>query len=346
MEVFYFLIVLVAVCFCILIDRLFRSRKGNQDGMDIPGPKPWPLLGNMFDVDLERLHLSLSKMTETYGPIFRIRLLGQNTVIISNASLERQAFGSTKYADIFNDRPDYFLGKYVYFDYSAIGFANSNKKQMTMRKMLHRSLKFYGDRIAHFNRMNEDELVRVLEKLKLTKQCDFDMHATVLNSLTNTLGMLLIGACPSCHDCEVIKEYARLEGVFLSGIGFVYDLIPMIRFLPGLFRNTYRMTIAVRDQLVDRFYYSIRDSAVRDSALRDGVDNISEGEPGLGKNLIRLQNEINENAGTEYITENDMKGIIVEIIAASHETAKTILANAFAILLTHPRGCKENSGRD
>ena len=336
MEVFYFLIVFIVVCFCILIDRLFRSRNKSNDGMDIPGPKQWPLLGNMFDVDLDRLHISLSKMAETYGPIFRIKILGQNTVIINDAPLERLAFGSTKYGEFFNDRQNYFLGKYIYFDCSDIGFANLNKKQMTLRKMLQRSLKLYGDGISHFNRMNEDELVRVLEELKLTKQCDFDMHAIVSNSLTNTLGLLLTGTCPSCHDSEVIKEYCNLEGVFLSGIGLVYDLIPMIRLLPGFFRNTYRMALAARDQLLTRFYFPVRDSAVRDSA-----DNISEGEPGLVENLIKLKKEINQKAGTEYITENDIKGIIVDIIAAAHETMRTTLANTFAILLTHPHVAKK-----
>ena len=330
METFYVLLGFVAICLCIVIDRLFRLKNTNHDGMELPGPKPLPILGNVYS-DFEHLHLLMSKLASIYGPIFRIKLLGQNTIIINDVDLERKAFGSSKYADYFNDRTSYFLGKYVYFDFSATGFANFSKKQVTMRKMLHRSLKFYGDGIAHFNRMNEDELVRVLETIKSTNQCDFDLYTIISNSLTNTLGMLLIGARPDSHDCKVIQEYARLEGVFLSGTGFVYDVIPMIRFLPGSFRNNYRAIIDTRDQLVNSFYYSIKD---RDLESLDC-------EQGLVKNLIRLQKEINQKEQMEYITENDMKGIIVEIIAASHETANIILANTFAVLLTHPDVAKK-----
>ena len=51
MEVVYLLFCFAAVCIGILIDRLFRSRTVNIDGMEIPGPEPWPLIGNMLDVN-------------------------------------------------------------------------------------------------------------------------------------------------------------------------------------------------------------------------------------------------------------------------------------------------------
>ena len=136
------LILFATVCICILIDRLFRPRIVNFDGMEIPGPKSLPLIGNVFDVDLRGLHLSLSKMSEKYGSFFRIKLLGQNIVIINDAELERKAFGNTRYGDVFNDRPDTFVGQYFCFNYSDITFANANKKTMTKRKLFHRSLKF------------------------------------------------------------------------------------------------------------------------------------------------------------------------------------------------------------
>ena len=331
MEVLYFLLVFVAILLCILINRLFRSRNASHDGVDIPGPRPMLMLGNLFDVNLERLHLSVSKLAEIYGPIFRIKMFGQNTIIINDAALERHAFSSAKYADTFNDRPNYFLGKYIYFDCSDVGFANLNKKQMTMRKTLQRSLKHYGDGIAHFDKVNEDQLVRVLEELNLTKQSEFDMSAVVSKSMTNTLGILLTGSYPTFHDCEAMKEYSRLEGVFLSGLGFVFDFIPMIRFIPGLFRNTYKMIIVARDQLVNRFYFTVR----------DGVDVSSDAETGLVKSLIKLRDEINLKAGTEYITENDIKGVIIDIIVATEQTTTTILTNAFAILLTHRHVAKK-----
>jgi len=41
---------------------------------DLPGPRPWPLLGNYLQVDARRLHRTLEHWSERYGPYFRFRL--------------------------------------------------------------------------------------------------------------------------------------------------------------------------------------------------------------------------------------------------------------------------------
>ena len=105
----------------------------------------------------------------------------------------------------------------------------------------------------------------------------------------------------------------------------------MIRFLPGFFRKRFRKAIVSRDHMLDKFFFSERDV---------GDDN-ALGKQGFVKTLMRLQKEINQNAGTEYITENDMKGIVVDFIAASQETTSSVLTNAFAIMLTHRHVAKK-----
>ena len=249
---------------------------------------------------------------------------------MSDTDIVRKAYGSGEYGDIFNDHPDLFLGKYVFFNSSDIIFASSNKKTMTMRKMFHRALGFYGDGIEHFNQMNEDELIQVIENLKLTKKCDFDLHALITKSMANTLVRLLNGTCPTHHDCEAILEFAETGGSFISSMGFFFDFIPIIRFLPGFFRNKYRRIIASRDHMLDKFYFSVRET----------VDNTSGEEIGFVAKLIQQQLEINQRAGTEYISENNMMGMILDIIGASQETTSTVLANTFAIMLTHPHVAK------
>ena len=329
MEENYILIIFATLCICILIYKLVGSRNGRCDGKELPGPKSLPLIGNVFDVDLLRLHHSVSRMVQTFGPIFRIKLLGRNVVLINDAELEREAFGSEKYGVVFNDRPAHFWGKYICFDSTDI--TNANEKTMTKRKMLHRSLEFFGDGIENFNRINKDELWQVIEKLKLTNQCDFDLSAIISTSLANTLSGLLNGTSPTKADCEAIKRFADLGNFFFSGMGFLYDLIPTIRFLPGVFSKRYREAIAARDHLLNRFYFSAIDK----------VDKTGTMEDCLIKNLLLLQFERNQKEKTEYITENDMKGIILSIIGASQDTTSAVLTNAFAIMLTHPNVAKK-----
>ena len=110
--------------------------------MKIPGPKQFPLLGNVFHTNLLDLHKSFSKMADVYGAIFQIKLLGNTMIVLNDIELVRKAYGSSKYGDVFNDRPDGFYGKYICFDYSDLALAKASKKTWVKRKMFHRSLKF------------------------------------------------------------------------------------------------------------------------------------------------------------------------------------------------------------
>lgn len=67
---------------------------------DLPGPRPWPLVGNALQVNLAQLHLDLERWAMQYGRIYRVRL-GQsmNIVVISDHQL------MTK---LLKDRPDGF----------------------------------------------------------------------------------------------------------------------------------------------------------------------------------------------------------------------------------------------
>jgi len=48
---------------------------------DLPGPRGWPLLGHLAQIDLERLHLVLEGWQREYGPMYRIRL-GPKPVLV------------------------------------------------------------------------------------------------------------------------------------------------------------------------------------------------------------------------------------------------------------------------
>ncbi len=53
----------------------------------IPQPRPRPLLGNLPDVDPEKGIFGLMELAETYGPIYRLEMLGNELVIVSSREL-------------------------------------------------------------------------------------------------------------------------------------------------------------------------------------------------------------------------------------------------------------------
>ncbi|KAJ6358456.1 hypothetical protein OIU76_000211 [Salix suchowensis] len=67
----------------LLLLSLFLKRKPSKVPAIPPGPKPWPLIGNVFQIG-DKPHISLSKLAQVYGPLMSLRL-GTQLVVIGSS---------------------------------------------------------------------------------------------------------------------------------------------------------------------------------------------------------------------------------------------------------------------
>jgi hypothetical protein len=66
------------------------SRHLSRDTPNLPpGPKPLPIIGNLFDIPKEKEWLDYRAMTETYGDVVYLESLGQKLVILGSLSAIR-----------------------------------------------------------------------------------------------------------------------------------------------------------------------------------------------------------------------------------------------------------------
>jgi cytochrome P450 len=65
----------------------------------LPGPRGWPLVGNLLQVDFEQFHRRLERWSEEFGPIYRIRLGPRPIVIVAEPDVIKR---------MFRERPDLF----------------------------------------------------------------------------------------------------------------------------------------------------------------------------------------------------------------------------------------------
>ena len=52
-----------------------------------PGPKGYPVLGNVMQVNFHNIVESLTKWTEEFGDIFKFNLMGQDIVVVCHFKL-------------------------------------------------------------------------------------------------------------------------------------------------------------------------------------------------------------------------------------------------------------------
>ncbi|KAI3863872.1 hypothetical protein MKW98_031464 [Papaver atlanticum] len=88
---------LMCTSLCILIASFFRffvwwrSSAIASTGKLPPGPRGWPLVGNIFDLGTSP-HSNLAALKEKYGPLIWIRLGSVNTLVVSSADAAMELF--------------------------------------------------------------------------------------------------------------------------------------------------------------------------------------------------------------------------------------------------------------
>ncbi|PRQ39948.1 putative geraniol 8-hydroxylase [Rosa chinensis] len=80
-------IVLLFLCFVswFLVQVLHRRTKARLPR----GPKPFPMIGNLFKLG-DKLHLSLTKLSQQYGPIMSLKLGQLTTIVVSSSTMDKE----------------------------------------------------------------------------------------------------------------------------------------------------------------------------------------------------------------------------------------------------------------
>lgn len=97
-----------------------------------PGPKPWPVLGNLPHLGAKPHH-SLASMAKTYGPLMHLRLGFVHVVVAASSSVAAQ-FLKAHDAN-FSSRPPNSGAKHIAYNYQDLVFAPYGPRWRLLRKI-------------------------------------------------------------------------------------------------------------------------------------------------------------------------------------------------------------------
>ena len=321
MDIFaYVALGLLALTFIL---RYNRRRKSSSNRP--PGPTPLPLLQNFLSVNVYKLHITFAELAEQYGRIFKLSLFGEEIVVINDIDMLRKAFVEEEYMDVFAGRPDHFTAKYIFYN-KDIGFGKHNKHTNTLRKMLRKGFKVFGEGVTRFEYQMTEELDRLFAEINSTNGEDFDICPLLKKSFANWMSSLATGKKAQEEDEEIVWDFDESFNVMVSpGLNAVLGKLPFLRHLPGKPGRIYRTCRDARDRLLRRFLFRNEEEPKTDNG-------------GLVAALIRMQEEENRRAGYELV--GDLRGLVADIFFAGVDTTLTVLTNIFALLLKYPE-CRE-----
>ena len=318
----------VSICVMFLMALIWYKKTRKTSLCPPPGPWPLPFVGNVLSMDTKRMHLTFYELSQKYGKIFRVTLLGEDIVVINDINMLRKAFLGDQYGDIFADRPHTFTTKYILFDVD-ITLGRANKVTYALRNMLHKGLKVFGDGVSRFELQMSEELDRLVMVFNTQIGKDFDMCLSLKESFANWMSTLATGQKAKEYDSKIIWDFNESAvAIGAPGTNLVLTTMPILRFLPGYLGRVYRDCVNDRDRVLRRFFY-----------LNDNESHVfSEEAGGLVGKLVEMQKELHLRAGYEMVS--DLRGLILDIFVAGTDTTYSALVNSFALLLKYPE-CKK-----
>ncbi|KAF2242368.1 cytochrome P450 [Trematosphaeria pertusa] len=113
-----------------------RNAKYNPRGL--PGPALVPWVGRIHDLPIQYMWLKFKEWADTYGPIYRTKMLGANFIIVSDESIAEEIL--VKRAKLYSDRPQIrslFDSKSTFGSMEYLPLMGKNQYWARQRKFTH-----------------------------------------------------------------------------------------------------------------------------------------------------------------------------------------------------------------
>ena len=230
------LVVQIVVIF-LIVYVLLRKRNPLDN---IPGPKSYPLIGNVLQLDMEKAFITLADFAKQYGAIIKIHLFNKRVVIVSDQSSIHDVL--VKQSADFAGRPYAYRWKLQSMDFSEIALVDASPEHSGRRKAVHSYLKQFGtgiQRIEEVTQTATDDLIA-----GLSEQCGrpIDAKDFVFHCVTDVIAIMIVGETIGQETHKEIKNL--LEGTaeaLGAGTGIFLDWFPLLRFFGN---NAYKQITA------------------------------------------------------------------------------------------------------
>ncbi|XP_058103458.1 cytochrome P450 71AU50-like [Magnolia sinica] len=298
------------------------GRKGKKPKNKLPpGPPGLPILGNLLMLG-ELPHHDLHKLSKEHGPIMYLQFGFVPTIVVSSPQAAQQFLKTHDL--VFASRPVTEAAKYMSYERKGLSFNEYGPYWRSLRKLC--TLKLLSNvKIDHFKLMRREELGLLVRSIKDSAQARdaVDLSAKLSSLTTNMTCLMVFGKKYMDEDLDERGFHGVIgEGMKLGAAFNVADYIPYVGAL-DLQGLTRRMKAFAK--VMDAFFENVIDEHVRtrDKAhQRDFVDV--------------MLSFMESNDAELQIDRNNIKAIILDMLAAGMDTSATAIEWALSDLFKHP----------
>ncbi|XP_054810112.1 carnosic acid synthase-like [Prosopis cineraria] len=298
-----------------------------------PGPPGLPIFGNLLSLD-PNLHSYFASLSQTYGPIFSLRLGSKHGVVITSPSMARQVLKDQDV--IFANRDVPVAGRVITYDGCDVVFSSYGSKWRMLRKVL----------VQWMSRNTTMDFVYELRREEVRKTVAYlynrvgspvdvgeEMFLTVLNTSTHTiLGQTGEGD----EGTEMGLEFREVMTLIMELIGKpnLSDFFPCLAWfdLQGVEKQM-RMVL----QRFDHIFEKIIKQRLKKKQQQLINGSEAEGSKDFLEFLLKMKDE------TDSMTPLSManiKALLVDMVIGGTDTSSNTIEFAMAHLINEPKVMK------
>ncbi|KAI7747846.1 hypothetical protein M8C21_015505 [Ambrosia artemisiifolia] len=296
-----------------------------------PGPRGWPIIGNMLMMD-QLTHRGLASLAEKYGGLLHLKMGFSHTVAVSSAEMAKEVLQVQD--NIFSNRPVTIAISYLTYDCQDMAFANYGPFWRQMRKLC--VMKLFSRKRAESWDSVRDEVDSMIKITAASSGSAVNLGELVFGLTHDIIYRAAFGSISHEGKEEFIKilqEYTKLFGAFNLA-----DFIPWLGFIDPAGLNTrLPKARAALDGFIDKIIdeHLNKKKKIDDDTENDMVDEMLAfyGEEGKINEGEDLQNAIR-------LTRNNIKAIIMDVMFGGTETVASAIEWALTELMHTPESLK------
>lgn len=303
-----------------------------------PGPRGWPLIGNMLLMD-NLTHRGLARLANKYGGLFHLRMGFLHMVTVSTPDMARQVLQLQD--NIFSNRPATIAISYLTYDRADMAFANYGPFWRQMRKIS--VMKLFSRKRAESWDSVRDEVDGMLRIVASNTGLAVNIGELVFGLTRNIIYRAAFGS--SSHEgnddfIKILQEFSKLFGAFN-----ICDFVPGLSWAdPQGFTNR---LVKARSSL-DGFIDSILDEHIDKKKSNMMNSNCDDGNTDMVDELLAFFSEdkakVNESDDLHSsikLTRDNIKAIIMDVMFGGTETVASAIEWAMSELMRSPDDLKK-----
>ncbi|XP_069148428.1 cytochrome P450 71AU50-like [Solanum lycopersicum] len=292
-----------------------------------PGPKGFPIIGNLHMVLGKNLHQALHHIAKKHGPIMSMRF-GLVPVIVASSPHAAEQF-LKKHDNVFASRPYNEAAQYIAYNQRDLVFAKYGPHWRNMRKLCTLEL-LSNIRVNSFQSMRKEELGTFVNSLKqaASNRIEVDLSAKHASLSTNMSCLMVLGKkyMDEEFDESGFKNIME-ETVVIAASPNIDDFFPFLSVfdLQGFIARMKELA-----KIFDDFFEKVIDEHVQSKDQKKAKD------------IIDTMMTIMQPGEAEFkFDRRHVKAVLLDLLIASTDTTSTAIDWIFSELLRHPKVMKK-----